>query len=83
MREDIPYSKERGYVGEEAAWAGALHAKRVSSKWKVQRFHVRSQWLDLVQEGRKAPAQLPHVSQRMCHSWGTKAGAGGKPHWMP
>lgn len=33
--------------------------------------------------GEKEGARLRHVSQRMCRSWGTEAGAGGKLHWMP
>lgn len=64
MREDIPYSKESGLFGEEVAWAGALYANRISSRWKVQRVHMRSQWLGLLQERRKGLSYL--TSPREC-----------------
>lgn len=45
--------------------AGALHAKRVSSSWKDQRFHVKSQRRGLPK------AQLPHLFKRVLGSWDT------------
>lgn len=44
---------KRTAVWGGGTWVGALHAHKVSSRWKVQRFHVRSQWLGLLQERRK------------------------------
>lgn len=50
--------------GAGIAWAGALHANRVSSSWKVQRFHMKSQWLGLPQGRGKRPSYLN--SPRKC-----------------
>lgn len=66
-----PYSKREWLFGKEVAWAGALHANRVSSRWKVQRLHVRSRWPGLLQESRNGLGYL--TSPRLLGHWGRGA----------